>query len=302
MVKNFASCEIRFTSHLEPIIPKEIKELEKIAICQRINQNYKEAGFNNAKLANWYERQNEKILRNSQKLAGDFYFKAGECFMLCSQNDIPGPNWHELASLQFLKSVESHLKYEEDLFFHKKAFHLMIRELQQLPKEGRLMFNRVLEAEKMSQHLIQIHYKRIIKKLEEKNMINECDLLTKEYYEWTANNSTSLIRKILYWFWGLTSGYGTNVVRWIFSCIMVIASYAAIYYFSNLETEVHLIGIDKLIERIYFSVVTFTTLGFGDILPKHCFGMCTVITEVILGNLMFFVMITILGKKIFRKL
>jgi hypothetical protein len=82
--------------------------------------------------------------------------------------------------------------------------------------------------------------------------------------------------------------------------IFVITLFGGFFYFTDMAINVPVTGFDKMIQCIYFSVVTVTTLGFGDIYPKTGFGMTLVIVEVFFGQLMFWVMMTILAKKIFR--
>jgi voltage-gated potassium channel Kch len=52
---------------------------------------------------------------------------------------------------------------------------------------------------------------------------------------------------------------------------------------------------------IYYSVVTFTTLGFGDIVPKTPGAAWLVMVEVILGYIMLGGLISILATKLARR-
>jgi voltage-gated potassium channel Kch len=51
----------------------------------------------------------------------------------------------------------------------------------------------------------------------------------------------------------------------------------------------------------YFSVVTFTTLGYGDVLPIHWFGELLVIVEVVLGYSTLGLLLSILANKVARR-
>jgi hypothetical protein len=286
---------------LDPVIPEKVKELEDLARKEKLLRHFESAGKLSHNLANWYEGQNESIFRNKWEKAGNFHFMSAECFVACAEHNIPDHNWHELAGLEYCRAVECYLNNPEDIYFHREAFNKAIRQFRFIPKvQQEFMFNRIEEAEKLSIHLIDVKYKKIIRMLDERDFAKEYDRLTIEYTKWKAKMSGSTSRKLWYWFWGLTSNYGTSVIRWVLWCLFVIAFYTSFYYFTYLETDRGLTGFSRIIERFYFSVVTFTTLGFGDILPQTTFGMCLVITEVLFGNLMFWVMMTILGKKIFR--
>ena len=52
----------------------------------------------------------------------------------------------------------------------------------------------------------------------------------------------------------------------------------------------------------YFSVVTYTTLGFGDMSPKgHIWGEIVVTTEVVLGYSTLGLLLSVLAEKIARR-
>lgn len=286
---------------LDPVVPKQVTELEDHARREMLLRHFETSGKQFHNLANWYEGQNESIFRNKWEKAGNLHFMSAECFAACAENEIPGENWHELAGLEYCRAVECYLNNPEDIYFHREAFVMGIRQFKMIRGDGQTsQFTRDEEASKLSHHLIDVKYKKILRMLEQRDFAREYSRLTIEHTKWKAKISTNTFQKLWYWFWGLTSNYGTSVVRWIVWCLFVISFYTCFYYFTYLETDRGLTGFNRIIERFYFSVVTFTTLGFGDILPQTSFGMCLVITEVLIGNLMFWVMMTILGKKIFH--
>ncbi len=75
----------------------------------------------------------------------------------------------------------------------------------------------------------------------------------------------------------LTCGYGENPVRVILFSLSIIFSFALVYFLFGIRGPEHKIqynphisvfsNIYFLLETLYFSVVTFTTLGYGDISP-----------------------------------
>ena len=52
---------------------------------------------------------------------------------------------------------------------------------------------------------------------------------------------------------------------------------------------------------LYFSSVTYTTLGFGDITPQHWLGEIIVIIEVVLGYMTLGLLLTILANNVARR-
>jgi hypothetical protein len=51
----------------------------------------------------------------------------------------------------------------------------------------------------------------------------------------------------------------------------------------------------------YYSIVTYTTLGFGDITPKHWFGEVIVVIEVMLGYTTLGLLLSILANMVARR-
>ena len=287
---------------LESIIPDDIKYFEEAARQEKRLRNFEKAGNMFLNLANWYESQNECLLRKKWERAGHYHFMSGECFVRCTENNIvsQNKNWHELASLEYARSVECYLNNPEDVYFHREAFNLAIREFKMIPSGQGLLYSQIEEAEKLSRHLIDMNYKKFIAKLDEMTFSAESDQISVEYCKWKARMTTNKGLKIWYWFWGLTSNYGTSIARWILWMLFVISLFTGFYYFTDMASNPQLTGFGKAVERFYFSAVTVSTLGFGDISPKTAFGMGLVIVEVFFGQLMFWVMMSILAKKIFR--
>jgi hypothetical protein len=57
----------------------------------------------------------------------------------------------------------------------------------------------------------------------------------------------------------------------------------------------------SLFTPYYFSIVTFTTLGFGDIAPKTTLGEIIVSTEVVIGYTMLGLLLSVLAEKVARR-
>ena len=51
----------------------------------------------------------------------------------------------------------------------------------------------------------------------------------------------------------------------------------------------------------YYSIVTYTTLGFGDVTPKTGLGQSFVVFEVILGYVTLGLLVSILANKVARR-
>lgn len=98
------------------------------------------------------------------------------------------------------------------------------------------------------------------------------DLLESFSYLWKRNidyglssikyNFQKLIKSISDSVSYLIWGFGERPLRIVSSSFLVLTTYALIYFFSNIDKLHH-----DIVNSYYLSIVTFTTLGFGDITP-----------------------------------
>jgi len=84
-----------------------------------------------------------------------------------------------------------------------------------------------------------------------------------------------------------------------------IAIFFGVIYLCDMTLEWGLVdysgSAQSLLTPFYFSVVTFTTLGYGDILPVHWLGEALVIIEVVLGYSTLGLLLSILANKVSRR-
>lgn len=90
-------------------------------------------------------------------------------------------------------------------------------------------------------------------------------------------------------FWWSTA-YGTSTQRLLTICLLICAVFAALYYsFPWLTNDAVLQSsaqpVDRAVRALYFSVVTITTVGFGDVAanPRSLLGHVVVTLHVISG-------------------
>lgn len=71
------------------------------------------------------------------------------------------------------------------------------------------------------------------------------------------------------WIMNILCGYGEKPYRIILSSFIVIFLFAVIYYLTN---AIQLAGFDEyrltFNDHIYYSIITFTTVGYGDFIPR----------------------------------
>lgn len=102
-------------------------------------------------------------------------------------------------------------------------------------------------------------------------------------------------------FWWLTADCGRSVSRWAGWSVGIAFVYAAAYFFLGSEHFASTYLKFNVWNMIYYSVVTFTTLGFGDITPRTTGAAMLVMTEVIIGYIMLGGLITIFASKLSRR-
>ncbi len=100
-----------------------------------------------------------------------------------------------------------------------------------------------------------------------------------------------------YTFWNLTSLYGLSFARWGMSCGVAIVFYAFIFLVSGGVERASGIAFHWY-DSIHFSIATFTTLGFGDVVPITLFAKIVADIEVFNGYLMLGVFMALVQKRL----
>ena len=98
--------------------------------------------------------------------------------------------------------------------------------------------------------------------------------------------------------------YGASLSRVFVTWGLLIGGFAAVY---------HLVGVRLFAagstglawplsfgRALYFSIITFTTLGYGDIKPTPGWGSALTATEAILGGIMMALTVLVIGRKFMR--
>jgi hypothetical protein len=95
--------------------------------------------------------------------------------------------------------------------------------------------------------------------------------------------------------WEATCGYGESLSRWILTCGIILIVFTVIYAWFHLIQPV-----SSWFDYFYFSAVTLTTLGYGDIHPVGIAGKLVACVEVVIGLLMFGMLLTYVNRRIFQ--
>ena len=110
----------------------------------------------------------------------------------------------------------------------------------------------------------------------------------------------------LHFIWWLFADCGRSILRWamwsIFFALYFAFNFYLIYYVNpwafNFDSSIEATNFGSF---LYYSIVTFTTLGFGDIIPTANYVQRWVMAEVIMGYVMLGGLISILANKLARR-
>ncbi len=83
----------------------------------------------------------------------------------------------------------------------------------------------------------------------------------------------------LYWIWWATSDCGRSLGRWIVFTGAVIALFGGLYTAVDVDFGAY----ETALSPWYYSVVTFTSLGYGEVLPISTAAKAVAMVEVLLG-------------------
>jgi hypothetical protein len=106
-------------------------------------------------------------------------------------------------------------------------------------------------------------------------------------------------------FWFVVSGYGLKplrVVCWLTILLLgvVTVNYNFWTWFDFNSSSGLSVSQPTVALAIYYSVVTLTTLGYGDVTPRSSFGLITTSVEVVFGLIALGILASALVKKVLR--
>ena len=121
--------------------------------------------------------------------------------------------------------------------------------------------------------------------------------------EQTEQPARRRVKRAAFAAWGLID-YGRSLTRLAGYALIVALAFGLIYW---LDRELgwglldYANSADSALTPFYYSVVTYTTLGFGDIVPENAAGEVVVVAEVITGYITLGMLLAILANKVARR-
>lgn len=105
------------------------------------------------------------------------------------------------------------------------------------------------------------------------------------------------LSEVSYFFWWLTSNCGRSLSRWGLLTMLLMVSFAKVYTWCAIDYGAY----ETWLSPFYFSVVTLTSLGFGDVLPKTPTAQLVAMLEVTCGYVMLGGLLSIFSTKMARR-
>lgn len=109
--------------------------------------------------------------------------------------------------------------------------------------------------------------------------------------------SYSKLSSLIYYPWYISCDCGRSMLRWCCCIGFLLVIFSYLYTFVAIDYGPYTTAISPL----YFSVVTMTTLGFGDAVPKSLAGQLLTMLEVSTGYIMLGGLLSIFSNKLARR-
>jgi hypothetical protein len=140
-------------------------------------------------------------------------------------------------------------------------------------------------------------------------------LQLQDYKKDEFKSTNKIIKYTAYSVWKFSCLYGTSLYRWLAFSFSTIILFGLIFsnipcpgffpeciqdFLYYIHPEINIASVNNLFSPFYYSTVTFTTLGYGDITPLNLSSQIFSVLEVFIGYLMLGGLLTVFSKKIIR--
>lgn len=107
----------------------------------------------------------------------------------------------------------------------------------------------------------------------------------------------SRLNRVVHFVWWITSDCGRSLFRWSLWTLAIALAFGFAYMAASVDYGDH----ETWLSPFYFSLVTLTTLGYGDVLPASDVAQAMAMAEVSLGYMMLGGLISIFSNKLARR-
>jgi hypothetical protein len=127
----------------------------------------------------------------------------------------------------------------------------------------------------------------------ERAYLQKMDYRQKKFYaekKWLEYGTYNLMN--------ITSQYGTSFLRWGITSLLFVFAFGLIFYFVDFEYGLPMtLGKGSLLDYVYFSLVSFVTVGYGDIVPITALEKIIIMFEIVTGYVMLGILVALVSKK-----
>lgn len=109
--------------------------------------------------------------------------------------------------------------------------------------------------------------------------------------------SRSRRNELIYWIWWATSDCGRSVGRWALLTLLLVVTFSFAFTCVSIDYGAH----ETWFSPFYYSVVTMTSLGYGDVVPRTPWGQAVAMLEVTVGYVMLGGLMSIFSTKMARR-
>ena len=102
---------------------------------------------------------------------------------------------------------------------------------------------------------------------------------------------------VVYWVWWATSDCGRSFLRWALWVWLLVVLFGGAYQLVDVDYGDH----RTFLSPVYFSLVTLTTLGYGDVLPASVPAQLVAMLEVTVGYIALGGLLSIFANKMARR-
>ncbi len=108
----------------------------------------------------------------------------------------------------------------------------------------------------------------------------------------------SKMSELVYHLWWISSDCGRSISRWLILIGFVTLVFGGLYMHVDIDYGVHE---PAWFTPFYYSIVTMTSLGYGDIIPRSAIAQCIAVVQVLLGYIMLGGLLSIFANKLARR-
>ncbi|MCP3974296.1 MAG: hypothetical protein GY720_07375 [bacterium] len=103
--------------------------------------------------------------------------------------------------------------------------------------------------------------------------------------------------KVIYHIWSITSDCGRSFLRWVLWTAILALLFGIAYTYIDIDYGDY----ETVLSPLYYSVVTMTTLGYGDALPASMTGQIVAMAQVVIGYMTLGGVLSIFATKMGRR-